>query len=384
MEKCILIHYGEIALKGKNRGYFERLLVENIKRIPAFSGISAEFLPGRIVLKSESETAFENIHLLSHVPGIKYYAVAKTTDTEIESLKKAALEILKGEDFSSFRVSTTRSYKNYPLNSIQVNETIGEEILKVFGKKVDLKNPEITIFVEICENQAYIYPSTWKHKGIGGLPVDEKNKVLMLFSGGIDSSTAPFLLMKRGCKVVFLHFYNERFFGREEMRKIKGIVEVLAKYQGETFLYLVNFTRIQDKITAFSNSKYRMLLYRRAMLRIANEICERENIKIISTGDSIAQVASQTIDNIFAVYSISKFPIIPPLAGMDKEEVMDLARKIGTYDLATKPYKDLCSYMLDKHPATKISKEKLDEEEKEILPIENYSIRKVEIKPKYA
>jgi len=384
MEKCILIHYGEIALKGKNRRYFEHLLVRNIKRIPAFSNTSAEFLPGRIVLKAKSEDTFEKIRLLSYVPGIKYYAVAKLANTDVDNLKKTCVEILKNENFSTFKVSTTRSYKNYPLNSIQVNEIVGEAIVKSIGKKVDLEKPDITIFIEICENQAYIYLSTWRDKGIGGLPVDEKNKVLMLFSGGIDSSTAPFLLMKRGCKVVFLHFYNERFFGREEMRKIKGIVEVLARYQGETDLYLVNFTRVQDKITAFSNPKHRMLLYRRAMLRIANEICEKENIKVISTGDSISQVASQTIDNIFAVYSISNFPIIPPLAGMDKEEVMDLARKIDTYELAIKPYKDLCSYMLDKHPTTKISKIKLDEEEKAILPINNYSTRKVTIKPRYA
>ncbi len=385
MEKCILVHYGEIALKGKNRRYFEELLVRNIKKIPEFSNVLSEFLPGRIVLQGNNDEIFKCASFLSLIPGIKYFAIAEKTSNDLESIKQRVLKILKNyeTEFLTFKISTTRSYKKYPLNSIQVNSAIGEDVVKRLRKKVDLEKPDITIFIEICEKNAYIYPSTWKQRGVGGLPVDEKNKVLMLFSGGIDSSTAPFLFMKRGCKVVFIHFYNQRFFGREEKKKIKSIVEKLARYQGETEIYFIDFTAIQDKIIAFSNAKHRMLLYRRAMLRIANEICKKENIKIIGTGDSISQVASQTPENIYAVYSISNFPIITPLSGMDKEEIMHLSRKIGVYELAIKPYKDLCSYMLDKHPATKVSKEKLDEEEKNILPLETYRIRKEVIKPRY-
>lgn len=351
----IIVHYGEIGIKGKNRIFFEENLIRNIKELIKGARVRREH--GRIIVYED-----KGREILENIPGIENFSFAYETNPDIEEIKNKAVEISKKIDFKSFRILTKRENKNFPYNSQEINRIVGEEIKNKLNKKVNLEKPELTIFIEICKSRAYIY--TEKIKGIGGLPVGSQGKVISLLSGGIDSPVASFLMMKRGCKNIFLHFYNENLVAYPN--KIEEIAKILAGFQGKTKIYLLQFSDVQNEIISNIKSKYRMIVYRRAMMKIANNIAKKEKAKAIVTGDSIGQVASQTIENLACIYEASSLPVFSPLIGMNKNEIVDLARKIGTYEFSIKHMPDCCSFMVAKHPAIKAEIEEIKEMEKEI------------------
>ncbi|HEC82652.1 MAG TPA: tRNA 4-thiouridine(8) synthase ThiI [Thermoplasmatales archaeon] len=373
----ILIHYGEIGLKGKNRIKFENLLVKNIRRILNDEIVKISREHGRILVFEKENADYEVlVEKLKKLPGIENFSFAIQTSCDIDEIKKNSLKLIKGEDFKSFKVHTKRGDKSFPLTSIQINEMVGEEIKNKMKKEVNLNSPEITIYVEIGRRNAFIYKE--KISGVGGLPTGTQGKVISLLSGGIDSPVASWMMMKRGCNVIFLHFYNETIVSYP--KKIEEIIQHLTETQIESKAYFVKIGDFQREVIKSVPAKYRMLIYRRFMNKIANEIAKKEKAKGIVTGDSIGQVASQTLDNIICIYSSSNFPVFSPLIGLDKKEIIDIAMKIGTYEFSIKPYDDCCSFMVAKHPAIRAGIEEIKKMEGRIYFSLEKILEEVEIK----
>ncbi len=343
MERVIVVHYGEIATKGENRAFFERKLIEAIRKV---SNGEVKRRYGRIEVKFSSKA----MERLAKIPGIRYYGVGYKTSLDMDEIKEAALKVLP-ESSKSFRIDASRSNKSFPLNSIEINREVGEFVVKRTGKKVDLKNPDAVVWIEICDKEAYVYST--RVEGVGGLPVGVAGRVVALISGGIDSPVAAFMAMKRGCEIIAVHFFNQTMHSPKVREKIRMLAQKLAEFQGEVRLYMVPFQDVQMEIIKNVPPKLRMLVYRRSMMRMANIIAEREKCRGIVTGDSLSQVASQTLENLNVIYSASKIVVLPPLIGMDKEEIIQLARKIGTYEISIQPYDDCCSFMIAKHPETR-------------------------------
>ncbi len=343
MERVIVVHYGEIATKGENRAFFERKLIEAIRKV---SNGEVKRRYGRIEVKFSSKA----MERLAKIPGIRYYGVGYKTSLDMDEIKEAALKVLP-ESSKSFRIDASRSNKSFSLNSIEINREVGEFVVKRTGKKVDLKNPDAVVWIEICDKEAYVYST--RVEGVGGLPVGVAGRVVALISGGIDSPVAAFMAMKRGCEIIAVHFFNQTMHSPKVREKIRTLAQKLAEFQGEVRLYMVPFQDVQMEIIKNVPPKLRMLVYRRSMMRMANIIAEREKCRGIVTGDSLSQVASQTLENLNVIYSASKIVVLPPLIGMDKEEIIQLARKIGTYEISIQPYDDCCSFMIAKHPETR-------------------------------
>jgi len=357
----IVIHYSEIGLKGKNRAFFEKKLAENISAALQDYG-KARRHHGKIIVEFKESAGKEEkiVKKLSLIPGISSFAFAQKAELKVDDIKHSALEILstlssrvqQNNNWNTFRIKTTRSNKKFSYTSPEINIILGDLVRTKLNKKVYLDKPDVTLHVEISEKEAYLY--TGKYKGIGGLPVGSSGKVVALLSGGIDSPVASFMAMKRGLKVVFLHILNKTMTGgRTGVAKIENIVKGLAEIQGGAVLYVIPFETIQKAIIAVVPAEYRMIVYRRFMMKIAEKIAEKEKAKGIITGDSIGQVASQTLDNLGCIYSSANLPVLPPLIGMNKEEIIEIAGSIGTYELSVIPYPDCCSFLIAKHPKTK-------------------------------
>ncbi|AKG90672.1 tRNA sulfurtransferase ThiI [Geoglobus ahangari] len=352
--RVYVVHYSEIALKGKNRRYFEERLVENLRRkIRKIEDCRIRREYGRIVVESENPAISE---VLRKTPGVKYSALAEVAELDVESICERALKI--APDAGTFKVDTRRSNKDFPLTSIEINRIVGERILKAKKLRVDLHNPDKIIYVEISSKHAYVYSE--RIEGIGGLPVGVSGRVVSLISGGIDSPVASFLAMKRGAEVVLVHFFNSTIHSQSVRKKIHDLAEKLSEVH-RVRLYMVPFRDVQMEIIRCIPSDYRMVVYRRSMMRMASLIAEREGAKAIVTGDSLGQVASQTLQNLRTIYAASNYPVLTPLIGLDKDEIVEIARRIGTYDISTLPYEDCCSLLVSKHPITSA---KLDEVER--------------------
>lgn len=364
---CIVVHYGEIGTKGKNRGFFERKLVENIEKT---TGMKAEREYGRIIVEAGARG-------IEDVLGVAFFSPALKAELKIKDIKNKALALAKKNKAGTFAVSTTRQNKKFELNSKQINEAVGEHIRKNTGMKVDLSNPEKTIFIEITQRNAYIYGE--KIRGHGGLPVGVSGKAVSLLSGGIDSPVASYLMMKRGCRVVYVHFHN--FTSRIE-EKIEKIVRHLNKFQHESTVYMIPFFPIQEKIIEKVDEKYRMIVYRRMMFRIAERIMETEKAGAIITGDNLAQVASQTIENLHVIHAATSGTVLSPLIGMDKNDIINIAKKIGTYEASIEPYPDCCSYMIARHPATRSNMAVVEDAESglQINDLVDYGVGHAEVK----
>lgn len=345
-----LIHYGELFLKGKNRRFFENKLIENIRLI---SGGKASMADGRIVLKGGDKNA------LKYVPGIAWYAQVETVDKDPDSIRKSVVEkiaeLVDGK--RTFGVFVKRADKRFPINSMEFAAVVGGDVVSKYDLKVDLTNPDIPIYIEIAPDNCYLH--TQRERGIGGLPVGSAGKVLCLLSGGIDSPAAAYSMMKRGCKVDFIHFHVFPSNEAVEQTKIPKIVAVLNKFQGESRLYLAPYSPFQLALFAEGVGQgYEMILFRRFIVRVVQKIAFRRGYKAMVTGDSLGQVASQTLENLAAVHDVSEIPILQPLISYDKVEIVELANKIGTYKDSIEPYKDCCSIIVS-HPKTKAKLERV-------------------------
>jgi len=358
----VLVRYGEIFLKSEPvRRIYEKILVRNIKRALRREGIefSLRRERGRIFIEGNEEKIIEVLKNVFGIVSVSPCYHLETCDIEkIKDFVKSNYENwIKPEQTFAIRAKRVGSHE-------YTSKDLEREIGKVVDRKVNLGNPDITIFVEVRGNDAYIY--TQFIKGLGGMPVGSSGKVLSLLSGGIDSPVASFLAMKRGCKVSFVHFHSYPLVSNRSIEKSKEIVKILNKYQFRSVLYLVPFHEIQMKIKATIIPKYRIIFYRRFMLRIAEKIAKRENAKALVTGESLAQVSSQTLSNIATIEEVTKMPILRPLIGMDKEEIIQIAKKIGTYNISILPQEDCCTLFIPRHPATKSDAKTIKEMEKKL------------------
>lgn len=369
--KCILVHYSEIGIKGGNRGFFEKKLVNNIKRSIK---CQAERQQGRIILRNFNVKELEK---LRRIAGISSFALAEEVPLDMAKIKKAVAAVARKNKKKTFRITAKRSNKSFKYNSMELNKILGGPAITATKMKVDLHNPDVEIFVEIAE-KAYVY--TGKTSGVEGLPVGSAGKVVSLLSGGIDSPVAAYRMMTRGCRIVFVHFHNYDPF----RAKIEGLVQILSTYQNSSVLYLVPFKEVQQEIikkTLKNGSKYRMLLYRRLMMQIAEQVAKREKALGLVTGDSVAQVASQTLQNLNVIYEPVKLPIFSPLIGTSKKEIIEQAKNIGTYETSIQPYTDCCSVLVGKHPATHASLEAVKKLEKKlkITSLVKKALKKAEV-----
>ncbi|MGB9675892.1 MAG: tRNA uracil 4-sulfurtransferase ThiI [Candidatus Bathyarchaeales archaeon] len=352
MFDCILVHYGELALKGLNRPYFERKLIENMSR--ALDGQDygkIRKLQGRILIELNEKSNPNAIEeALKRVFGIAWFAFYHTTEAEKESIKKCIKEKITLADGEKVKVSTTRADKTLPFTSMELNRELGEYIVNNFNAKISMKEPQKEILVELVNGKAYI--STRKIKGLYGLPVGVSGKVLHLLSGGIDSPVAAWLLMKRGCTVDFLHFHAFEKFDEKRNAKILDLVKVLKKYCFKAKVFFVPFYPFEAEAVE-APMRYRLILFRRFMVRVAERIARANGISALGSGENLAQVSSQTLENIAVINSVASMPILRPLLTYEKNETVNLAKQIGTFEVSVKPYKDCCSLFIAKHPATK-------------------------------
>lgn len=352
---CVVCHYAEIGIKGKNRRFFEKRLALNIKR--ALPDCKVTLSRGRVLLFSDREDVEE---VLKKIPGIANFSFAELVDSDMEEIKKKVIDILKDRSFSSFRITTFRSDKEFPLNSQQASAEIGAEVLKYKEVKVDLHSPQVTCFVEITPEKTYIY--TEKIRGEGGLPVGTGGKGVALLSGGIDSPVSAFRMMRRGMKVSFVHFHAYPVTSSASIEKVRRIVQLLSKIQGESVVYLVPFAEVQKQILLHVEERFRVIAYRRAMMRIAEKISST----VLITGESLGQVASQTVENMTATDSSVNMPVFRPLIGEDKEGIIKEAKRIGSYDISMLPEEDCCARFLPRHPSTRVKVEDIEREEEKL------------------
>jgi thiamine biosynthesis protein ThiI len=297
---------------------------------------------------------------LALIPGIAHFSLGTGAPAEIEAIEARALELAAGTEFVTFGVKARRADKTFPMNSAEIGARVGAHILRHLGDRgirVDLTRPDFWLFIELTHNEAFLYGS--KIKGPGGLPVGTAGRVLASLSGGIDSPVAAYLMMKRGCEVVFVHIRNETQFAHGAVGKIEDLVRQLTGVQLRSKLYIVPFGELQRRIIAFVPAKFRMIVYRRFMMKILNQVAARERAKAIVTGDAVGQVASQTLDNIACIQAAAALPVLSPLIGMNKDETVTLARAIGTFEYSAVPYPDCCSFMIAPHPETRAELEEI-------------------------
>ena len=371
----ILCHYAEVGLKLGNRRFFENWLRQNIKaalnRTIPNKKFTVQRLYGRIMIELDDDPIInqeEITQALSNTFGLAYFAFAKYVAQEIKGIREMALAALQDKEFDTFKIKTRRPDQQFLFTAQQVNEDVGAFILSKMDKTVQLKDPDITCYIDIVQGAVYIY--TEKIPGPGGLPTGANGKVVGLLSGGIDSPVASILAMKRGAAVTFVHFHSVPLTTEESIDKVKQITTVLSHYQSRIHLYLVALTPIQKEIMVKTKEKYRIILYRRFMFRIAEIIARKEKARALVTGESLGQVASQTLDNIAAIEAVSSMPILRPLIGLDKLEIINLAKDYGTYDISILPDQDCCSLFLPKSPAIKAKKQFIEAEE-ESLAVDN-------------
>jgi thiamine biosynthesis protein ThiI len=357
VKQTILVHYHEINLKGKNRGWFETHLRQNVVSIlKGLDHMGVERFAGRLLIRLAPASPIEEIaHRLKMVFGVANLMIAHEVPAEIESIERGLSELASAVRFESFKIDARRGTKDFPLNSQQLNTRLGALVQKLTNAAVRMENPDAVFFVEITGRRAFLYDA--RIPGAGGLPSGTGGRVLCLLSGGIDSPVASFRLMRRGCRVLHIHFHSYPHTTAESVEKVRRLLRVLSRFQVESQLCLVPFADLQKEIVAYAPPPLRVVLYRRFMIRIAEAVAIREKASALVTGDSLGQVASQTLENIRTVSAAASIPIFRPLIGDDKEDIMRAARAIGTYDISILADQDCCSLFVPKHPETMSSPE---------------------------
>ncbi len=366
MKRTIVAHYHEINLKGKNRGWFENHLYQNvISVLRDLTHDSIQRFAGRLIIALRPDSPLDKITArLKTVFGLANFSPAWEIPADFSAIQAGIAELIPPAGFESFKIDARRGTKDFPMDSQELNRQLGAFVQGLTKAAVRMENPEVVFYVEIVSGRAFLYLS--KIQGAGGLPSGTGGKVLCLLSGGIDSPVAAFRMMRRGCRVHFIHFHSFPHTTVESQEKVRRIIKNLSRYQLESQLHLVPFADLQREIVAYAPPSLRVVLYRRFMMRIAQAVAQKEKAAALVTGDSLGQVASQTLENIRTISAAITVPVFRPLIGDDKEEIMRVAREIQTYDISILADQDCCSLFIPKHPETMCSVEQAERAEQEL------------------
>ncbi len=350
--QVVVIRLGEIVLKKKNRPMFVRQLARNVRR--ATRGLSVEsldLLPNRIFITPGPQTDWPELRdRLRRVFGVKNFSICQVLPWDVDAIRDEVLRMAAARRFESFRIAVQRSDKRFPGTSQDLERSIGAAVKAQSGARVDLERPEATFHVEIQPGGAYLHDE--RIEGPGGLPAGVSGRVVALLSGGIDSPVAAWRIIGRGCQASFVHFMSFPYLDASSRDKAIALVRSLTRWQYESRLHVVSFGDVQHQIVASCPPKLRVVLYRRFMVRIAEAIARREHAEALVTGESLGQVSSQTLSNIATIDAAATLPVLRPLVGRDKDEIIDEARRIETYDISIEPDQDCCTLFVPAHPAT--------------------------------
>ena len=373
----VVVHYQEIALKGRNRPWFISRLARNIRTALADLDVQRVLVKvGRIEVVLGAPEAWAQVaDRLQHVFGIANFSRAARVPLDIDVVAKAILDDLGSTEVSSFRVSARRADKRFPLTSPQIEREVGGRIKSAKGWRVDLDHPELTIYLEALTAEAFYYFG--KEPGAGGMPTGVSGRVVALLSGGIDSPVAAYRVMRRGCRVIPVHFHSYPILSRASQEKVRQLSAILTTYQQHTRLYLVPFGEIQQQVMLAVPPPLRVVIYRRLMLRIAEGIAQRTHAGALVTGEVIGQVASQTLENMSTIGAVTTLPVFRPLIGMDKDEIVREAERLGTYPISIIEDQDCCQLFTPRHPATKARLGEILAAE-QLLPIDEFVRQAVE------
>ncbi len=368
MKEVLLIKNGELALKGLNRSTFEDMLVKNIKRRLLASVGKFQFTKSQSTIIAEpldEDIDFEEaVETLKKVFGIAAFSRAAIAEKDFDSIKDVALEYLGDElrGVKTFKVNAKRSDKKFPMTSPELCREVGAHLLRNIGSlSVDVHNPDITVTVEVRDKNVFIHGN--QIKGAGGMPVGSAGRVALLVSGGIDSPVAGWMMAKRGLQLNAIHFAAPPYTSKRAEMKVHDLVSIVAKYSGRVNFAVVNFTEIQEAIKEKCPEELFTIIMRRLMMKIAIRIAQRDGCGALVTGESLGQVASQTLGAIACTDAVSDMPVFRPLIGMDKDEIITISRKIGTFETSILPYEDCCTVFTPKHPRTRPTLELIEKAE---------------------
>jgi thiamine biosynthesis protein ThiI len=358
----ILIRYGEISTKGRNRSKFVERLRKSIARaLGAFPEIKIQADRDRMYILLNGASGEEVISILKNIFGIQSFSPAIKVDRDIEKIKEAALGLVKRlyKEGNTFKVTGKRADKTFELNTDEINHEFGGYLLKnIKGLKVNVKNPDINLQIEVRSEAVYLTCENFP--GAGGLPVGSAGRAMLMLSGGIDSPVAGYMSMKRGVEIEAVHFFSPPFTSERSKQKVIDLAKVLSGISGELLLHVVPFTEIQQLIRKQVPENYSMTTTRRLMLRITDEIMKRRKGLAIITGESLGQVASQTLESMYAINEVTNTPVLRPLVAMDKSDIIKLSQDIGTHDISILPYEDCCTIFVPASPKTKPRREKVE------------------------
>ena len=350
MEKLILIKYGELTTKKGNRNLFIKILTKNIEEMLQNYDVNIIKNRVRMFIKVKDQKFDEVVKQLQKVFGLHSIVICEKVNTkDIEELKKIAFKMLEQETFDTFKVVTDRADKTYPIKSMEVSRQIGGYLLKYLDhKKVDIHHPQLTLHIEIRTDGTYFY--TKEVEGIGGYPVGIQEKGMLMLSGGIDSPVAGYLALKRGVQIECIYFDSPPHTSIEAKNKVLKLASILNEYSGHIKVHVIPFTKLQEAIFKNCDPTYMITIMRRMMYRITERLAKKRNCKIIVNGESIGQVASQTLTSMNVINEVTNMPVIRPVACMDKLEIIRMSEKIGTYETSILPFEDCCTIFVPKHP----------------------------------
>jgi len=362
MERIILIKYGELTTKKANRNLFINKIYENMLEALSEYDVKIEKNRVRMFIETEDKNIEPVCDIVKNIFGIHSIVIAYKIKTELELIKETSLEVAKKTTFQTFKVETDRADKSFPLESMELSRQIGGLILKnIPNIKVDVHNPEYLLKIEVRNDYTYIYSK--EIKALGGYPVGIAGKGLLMLSGGIDSPVAGYLAMKRGIKIECIYFESPPHTSPAAKNKVKTLVEKLNKYQADIKLHIINFTEIQEAIYKNCNKEYMITIMRRMMYRISEKVMHERKALVLINGESVGQVASQTLTSMQVINNVTNVPVIRPVACLDKLEIIDISKKIDTYETSILPYEDCCTIFLPKHPVINPKLDKALEDE---------------------
>lgn len=376
----ILVRFGELSTKGKNKNDFIKKLLVNIKNaLAAFEKLTYEKGYDRIYIMLNGTDPDEIAPILQKVFGISSFSYAIKINSELEEMVEMGLKIAKASNAKTFKVNTKRHHKLFPYISDEINRAIAGEILRNTDMKVDVHDPELMLMVEVRQFDTYMMPN--KIKGAGGYPVGIGGKAMVMLSGGIDSPVAAYLMMKRGITVECIHYASPPYTSSQARQKVLELASIVSQYQGHVRVHIVPFTDIQLAIYKNCDESYAITIMRRMMYRLAEMLSEKQNCKAIVNGESIGQVASQTLDSMGCINEVVKMPVIRPCVTMDKLEIIDLANKIGTYETSILPFEDCCTIFTPKNPVTRPTIKKCEKLEGrfDFMPLLEEALANIEV-----